>query len=350
MERSEVMITQRQNDILNLIVELFTQTHEPVGSKTLQATIDSSSATIRNDMMKLEKLGLLEKAYTSSGRMPSAAGFKYFVEHSLRLDSIDERDIYQVIKAFDFEAFKFDDILQKTSQVLADMTGYTSVILDVEPARQKLTAFDIVQLSKHDALAVLTLDGSKPTTIQFAIPKNFMSKDLVILKEIVAERLLNRTVMDVHYKLRTEIPQILQKYFTVTDNVLNLFDYIFAGLFRELVFIAGKVNSLDYADLKTYRFLDNKQGVAVTLRSSMQEDKIATVQIADSQEEALANVTVLTHKFLIPYRGFGLLSLIGPIDMDYRRSVSLINVVGRVLAMKLGDYYRYLNSNHYEVN
>ena len=96
--------------------------------------------------------------------------------------------------------------------------------------------------------------------------------------------------------------------------------------------------------------MDNDQRVAVALRSSMKEDEIANVQVADSQEPALANVTVLTHKFLIPYRGFGLLSLIGPIDMDYRRSVSLVNVIGRVLAMKLGDYYRYLNSNHYEVN
>lgn len=344
------MITPRQNDILNLIVDLFTQTHEPVGSKALQATIDSSSATIRNDMAKLEKLGLLEKAHTSSGRMPSPAGFKYFVEHSLSLDSIDEQDIYQVIKAFDFEAFKLEDILQKASQVLTDMTGYVAVILDVEPARQKLTAFDIVQLSNHDALAVMTLDESRPATIQFAIPKNFLTRDLLTLKEIVDERFLGRSVMDIHYKLRTEIPQIVQKYFTTMDNVLNLFDYIFAELFKETVFVSGKVQSLEYANLLTYQFLDNKQSVALALRSSLKEDEMATVQVADSKEAALANLTVLTHKFLIPYRGFGLLSLIGPIDMDYRRSVSLVNVIGRVLAMKLGDYYRYLNSNHYEVN
>ncbi len=344
------MITPRQNDILNLIVDLFTQTHEPVGSKALQATIDSSSATIRNDMAKLEKLGLLEKAHTSSGRMPSPAGFKYFVEHSLSLDSIDEQDIYQVIKAFDFEAFKLEDILQKASQVLTDMTGYAAVILDVEPARQKLTAFDIVQLSNHDALAVMTLDESRPATIQFAIPKNFLTRDLLTLKEIVDERFWGRSVMDIHYKLRTEIPQIVQKYFTTMDNVLNLFDYIFAELFKETVFVSGKVQSLEYANLLTYQFLDNEQSVALALRSSLKEDEMATVQVADSKEAALANLTVLTHKFLIPYRGFGLLSLIGPIDMDYRRSVSLVNVIGRVLAMKLGDYYRYLNSNHYEVN
>lgn len=344
------VITQRQNEILNLIVDLFTQTHEPVGSKDLQALIDSSSATIRNDMAKLEKLGLLEKAHTSSGRMPSPEGFKYFVQHSLNMDSIDEQDIYQVIKAFDFEAFKLEDILQKAGRILADLTGYTSVILDVEPARQKLTAFDIVQLSNHDALAVLTLDESKPATIQFAIPKNFLTRDLQILKDIVDERLLGRPVMDIHYKLRTEIPQIVQKYFSTTDNVLDLFDYIFAELFKETVFVSGKVNSLEYADVKTYQFLDDEQGVALTFRNQLGEDQMASVQVAESQEVALANVTILAHRFLIPYRGFGILSLIGPIDMDYRRSVSLINIIGRVLAMKLGDYYRYLNSNHYEVH
>ncbi|AND79932.1 heat-inducible transcriptional repressor HrcA [Streptococcus pantholopis] len=344
------MITPRQNDILNLIIEMFTQTHEPIGSKKLQTLIDSSSATIRNDMAKLEKLGLLEKAHTSSGRMPSPAGFKYFVEHSLSFDSVNEQDIYRVVKAFDFEAFKLEDLLQRASHVLSEMTGYTAVVLDVEPARQKLTGFEIVQLSNHDALAILTLDESKPATVQFAIPKNFLKRDLLILKEIVDERLLDQSVMDIHYKLRTEIPQIVQKYFTVTDNVLDLFDYIFAELFKESVFVSGKVNSLEYAELKTYQFLDDPQRVALALRSSIQEDEMGSVQVGDSKEAALADVTVLTHKYLIPYRGFGLLALIGPIDMDYRRSVSLVNVIGRVLVMKLGDYYRYLNSNHYEVN
>ncbi|WP_373756724.1 DeoR family transcriptional regulator, partial [Streptococcus ferus] len=134
------MITQRQKDILDLIVDVFTKTHEPVGSKALQESIASSSATIRNDMAALEKLGLLEKAHTSSGRLPSQKGFRYFVEHSLNFDSLEERDVYQVVKAFDFEVFRLDDLLQKASELLSDLTGYTALILDVEPRRQRLTA------------------------------------------------------------------------------------------------------------------------------------------------------------------------------------------------------------------
>lgn len=344
------MVTERQNEILNLVVDIFTKTHEPVGSKALQDVIQSSSATIRNDMAALEKQGLLEKAHTSSGRMPSQAGFQYFVQNSLDLELIDEQDVYQVVKAFDFEAFKLDDILDATAKLLAQMTGYTAVIQDVEPTRQRLTGFEIVPLSNHDALAVLTLDESKPVTVQFAIPKNFLTSDLEIFHQLVQERFIGNTVLDIHYRLRTEIPQIVQRYFKTTDNVLDLFDYVFSQLFQELVFVEGKVSSLTYADLQTYQFLDNPQHVALELRGGMPEDQMTQILVADSQEKALKNVTVISHKFLVPYRGMALMHVIGPVEMDYRRVISLVNVIGRVLVMKLTDYYRYLNSNHYEVN
>ena len=89
--------------------------------------------------------------------------------------------------------------------------------------------------------------------------------------------------------------------------------------------------------------MDNPQHVALALRSAISDDEVTKISVAESTEEALENVTVMSHKFLIPYRG------IGPIEMDYRRMVSLVNVISRVLVMKLTDYYRYLNSNHYEV-
>ena len=194
------------------------------------------------------------------------------------------------------------------------------------------------------------MDESKPVTVQFAIPKNFLTSDLEIFHQLVQERFIGNTVLDIHYRLRTEIPQIVQRYFKTTDNVLDLFDYVFSQLFQELVFVEGKVSSLTYADLQTYQFLDNPQHVALELRGGMSEDQMTQILVAESQEKALKNVTVISHKFLVPYRGMALMHVIGPVEMDYRRVISLVNVIGRVLVMKLTDYYRYLNSNHYEVN
>ena len=90
--------------------------------------------------------------------------------------------------------------------------------------------------------------------------------------------------------------------------------------------------------------------MALELRSAISDDEVTKISVAESTEEVLENVTVMSHKFLIPYRGMALMHVIGPVEMDYRRMVSLVNVISRVLVMKLTDYYRYLNSNHYEVN
>lgn len=344
------MVTERQNEILNLIIDIFTKTHEPVGSKSLQESIQSSSATIRNDMAVLEKQGLLEKAHTSSGRKPSVAGFQYFVKHSLSFDRLAENELYEVIKAFDREFFKLEDVLQQAADVLSMLSGCTVVALDVEPSQQRLTAFDIVILSQHTALAVFTLDESNTITSQFMIPRNFLRGDLIQLKELIQERFLGQTVLDIHYKIRTEIPQIIQRYFTTTDNVMDLFEHIFSDIFKENVIVSGKVKLLNFSDLKSYQFFDQPQKVAFEIRDSLAEDQMQTVRVADSRESSLANLTLISSKFLIPYRGFGMLAVIGPVNLDYQRVVSQLNVVNRVLTMKLTDFYRYLSSNHYEVH
>lgn len=344
------MVTERQNEILNLIIDIFTKTHEPVGSKALQDSINSSSATIRNDMAALEKQGLLEKAHTSSGRKPSVAGFQYFVKHSLSFDRLAENELYEVIKAFDYEFFNLEDILQQAVDLLAKLSCCTVVALDVEPSRQRLTAFDIVVLSQHTALAVFTLDESNTITSQFMIPRNFLREDLDRLKALVQERFLGQTVLDIHYKIRTEIPQIIQRYFTTTDNVIHLFEHIFGDIFKENVIVSGKVGLLNFSDLKAYQFFDDSQKVAFEIRDSLAEDQMQSVRVADSRESCLADLTIISSKFLIPYRGFGILAVIGPVNLDYQRVVSQVNVINRVLTMKLTDFYRYLSSNHYEVH
>lgn len=344
------MVTERQNEILNLIIDIFAKTHEPVGSKALQDSINSSSATIRNDMAALEKQGLLEKAHTSSGRKPSVAGFQYFVKHSLSFDRLAENELYEVIKAFDYEFFNLEDILQQAADLLTKLSGCTVVALDVEPSRQRLTAFDIVVLSQHTALAVFTLDESNTITSQFMIPRNFLKEDLDRLKGLVRERFLGQTVLDIHYKIRTEIPQIIQRYFTTTDNVIQLFEHIFGDIFKENVILSGKVQLLEFSDLTAYQFFDDPQKVAFEIRDSLAEDQMQSVRVADSREDCLADLTLISSKFLIPYRGFGVLAVVGPVNLDYQRLVSQMNVVNRVLTMKLTDFYRYLSSNHYEVH
>ena len=71
---------------------------------------------------------------------------------------------------------------------------------------------------------------------------------------MIQERFLDQTVLDIHYKIRTEIPQIIQRYFTTTDNVMDLIEHIFKEMFNENIVVSGKVNLLNFANLAAYQF------------------------------------------------------------------------------------------------
>ena len=133
------MLTSRQEVILKVIVEEFIKTAEPVGSKLLveKYGINYSSATIRNEMNYLETEGLLEKTHTSSGRVPSTLGYRYYVEHLMDHDnSVDEKYELQTVLADN--NVPLEDVIQRSCDILSSMTNLTSVVLGPDANKQTL--------------------------------------------------------------------------------------------------------------------------------------------------------------------------------------------------------------------
>jgi heat-inducible transcriptional repressor len=85
------------------------------------------------------------------------------------------------------------------------------------------------------------------------------------------------------------------------------------------------------------------------IREITNNDEMRAVKF-DNDEKYMKNLTIISQKFVIPYRGFGTLTVVGPVEMDYQRTLSVLDLVAKVLTMKLSDYYRYLDGNHYEIS
>ena len=348
------MITKRQQQILNLIISLYTETHKAVGSKALMSSIKASSATIRNDMMSLEELGFIKKEHTSSGRIPSVTGYKYFVENFLKPGKLDNNDVYQVMKEFEGEYYKVDVLYQQAAQILADLTGFSGFVLNVSMKNQVLSKFDIVQLDSHSAMAVMTLDTGIVKTMQFVLPRSMTMDDLTKFKFISDDRLVGKKILDIHYSLLTEIPQVTQKYFTVTTDVLQLFDHVFTVLFKENLISAGRQNLLEYSDdvVSLYKILMDDEAIVHEIRDMVSEDEVRSVKFDATlveNHQISKNITLMTQQFVVPYRGLGTLALMGPVDLNYQKVVSTMDLIAKILTMKLSDYYRYLDGNHYEM-
>ena len=122
------MISDRQEKILKAIVDLYVKDAKPVGSKLLSKKFKLSSATLRNDMMEWENQGLLEKTHTSSGRVPSSKGYRYYVDHLMDTKKMDADDMLKLQIVFQNSQLALSDVITNSLQLISDMTNYTTIV------------------------------------------------------------------------------------------------------------------------------------------------------------------------------------------------------------------------------
>ena len=122
------MLTARQNELLKLIVEDYIKTARPVSSKAICEIMNCSSATIRNEMAALEDYGLLEKTHTSSGRIPSDYGYRYYVDNIMKPKELTGEDMLKLQTIFKNNSLVLSDAIIKSMEIVSDLTNYTAII------------------------------------------------------------------------------------------------------------------------------------------------------------------------------------------------------------------------------
>lgn len=134
------MLTDRQVLIFQVIVDDFIRSAQPIGSRSLskKEEISFSSATIRNEMADLEEMGFIEKTHTSSGRIPSEKGYRFYVDHLLSPPVLETGDVTKVKSIFAERIYELEKIVQKSARILSELTNYTSIVLGPAVRENKL--------------------------------------------------------------------------------------------------------------------------------------------------------------------------------------------------------------------
>ena len=153
------MLTKRQKDILKIIVQEYIKLAKPVGSNLICDTLNCSSATIRSEMANLEDLGLLEKTHTSSGRIPSEKGYRYYVDNLMELKQMNAEDMLKLQRVFKNQQLALSDVISKSLQVISDITNYTTIILGRNSHENLLKQIEVVPIDDISISELLRLDN-----------------------------------------------------------------------------------------------------------------------------------------------------------------------------------------------
>ena len=167
------MLDDRKKRVLQAIVEEYINTAEPVSSNALtnHYGLDCSSATIRNEMADLEKKGYLDKTHTSSGRIPSEKGYRYYVDELLKDDNISLEEVKYISEKLETKVNEIEDLTRIAANTISEVTHYTTVSIGPKTTSQLIEEIKFVLLGSRMMMAVILTDAGlvKETIIKFEI-------------------------------------------------------------------------------------------------------------------------------------------------------------------------------------
>ena len=229
---------ERQNRLLKAIVESYIKTVKPIGSKSLCKKFNCSSATIRNEMAVLENLGLIEKNHISSGRIPSEAGYKYYVEHLMKPKELTGEDVLKLQTIFKNNELELSDTINKTVEIISELTHYTSIVLGKSSNENTLKQVNIIPISDHKIVAVVCTDKGIVENKQFMLDNEAEINEIVKTCDIVNKMLVGTPINDVARRLEFEIKPIISRQIKQYEAVYN----IFADAFNDFINKRGNVH------------------------------------------------------------------------------------------------------------
>jgi heat-inducible transcriptional repressor len=330
------VLSDRQKLILKAIVEEYVTTNEPVGSKSLTAKpyLDFSSATIRYDMQYLEEDGYLEKTHTSSGRIPSEQGYRYYVDNLIIRDDEVIKYYQYVDEIFDNENLAKEDALQRVSDFISELTGYYVALLGSSNDFAKVMKLEIVPISENEAVLLIVTNSGAVQSQKIVIPKGYKQEDLLRIIEMFDNAMYDRSIYEIRDVLSKEAskPRIRQLV-DFRDDILNYLIKSFARFLNTESYYSGLsklFNQPEFQDHKVMQkilaAIDNE---AMKSFQSLGHGGLKVHIGNENTSEGLENCSIVSIPYFIGDNEYGTIITVGPTRMNYRGVIPLLEYVAK---------------------
>ena len=333
------MLDDRKKKVLQAIVEEYINTAEPVSSNALITKYDLnySSATIRNEMADLEKKGLLDKMHTSSGRVPSAKGYRYYVDELLKDDNISLEEVKYISNKLETKVNEIEDLTKITANTISEITHYTTVTIGPKTDEQIIQEIKFVLLGSRMLLAIIMTDTGmvKETIIKF--DEDITEKQVETLNYMFNNKLKGQPIEKINKPLEEYLYQEMSDMVKVIKPIIEQIKKV---LFEEnKIELQGTRKELDLPEFNSLQvaknfmnILDEKELIADMLNSGFAEDiNVYIGGEGEGEEEKLKDFSMVTFKHKVGNKDLGTIGIIGPKRMDYSKVISVMKYISKKL-------------------
>jgi heat-inducible transcriptional repressor len=329
------MLTERQQNILKLIVDYYIKTAQPISSKVLSEELECSSATIRNEMVVLEEKGLIEKTHTSSGRIPSEIGYRFYVDYLMKPKQMTGEDMLRLQTIFSNHQLAISDAVLESMKIITDLTDYTAVVLGPDAEHNLLKEVRVVPLSNDTIVAIVITDKGLVENKTIRFEQLIDVEEIGRVVDLINKMLEGTPITDIPSKLEFDIKPIIGDYIAHHEAVYSAFYNAF-NQFTDIhnMKFSGKDNIFKQAE---FRDIDKVQKLLNSFDTGEIKDVIdyeeegIVVRIGHENEvEGMENCTIVTTNYHVG-DDVGKIAILGPKRMEYNRVISLLEYLNKNL-------------------
>ncbi|MEO6777524.1 MAG: heat-inducible transcriptional repressor HrcA [Kofleriaceae bacterium] len=347
-------LSRRAQKILHAVVTEYLSVGDAVGSRTITRRHDLglSPATVRNVMADLEELGLLEQRHTSAGRVPTTSGLRFFIDSLLKVRGLTPRERDEIRERV--TAPSPDEVMQRASRLLSDLTHHAAVILAPDPDEARLERIEFLPLRDGKLIAVLvTTDGriENRLVIDEVDPAGASEPGRLQLGPTRLERIHNylnqllagMTLDEVRERVIRELGEDKHRYDEAVTSALRLGHAVFVKAPERSaeVVIAGQANLLDDVQPEQIRdllrTLEDKETLIRLLDRTRTADGLQVFLGTETAMQALSGSSIVAASYGPGEQPIGALAVIGPMRMNYGKVMSVVDFTADTVSQLLAD-------------
>ena len=333
-------LTERKKKVLRSIVDLYIRTAEPVGSKAIAELPDMkySSATIRNEMSDLTAMGYLEQPHTSAGRVPSASGYRLYVDELMADYRLSLDETKSINTAIEEKMQRVDKLVEKVAKLVSQATDLPAISMAARNAGTTAKRFDLISTGPSSVILVVMLSTEEVVNKLIRLPVNTTEEELKILSAV-----LNATMTGIAAQDMT--PELLERVMSSAGNAASLVPVIVEFTAETLnrqantnMAVAGHMRLLgqpEYKDVdKAQRVMSSLDEEALSNLPMVMQNANGTQVLVGPENVAreLKDTSVVMTKFDIGDGMQGMIGVVGPTRMDYAKVTARLSYFAESLS------------------
>lgn len=333
------MLNERKKKILQIIIEDYISSAEPVGSRTIARKYDLglSPATIRNEMSDLELLGYLEQPHTSAGRIPSAQAYRFYVDALIEPGTLTDNDMALIDGWYNERRRNIDDIFQSTAKILSRMTQNVSMVLTNQQTIANFCYLKFLPLdSQHAILCIVADDGSIDTNV-VDIPLGMSSEEMDYLAGKMSKLLEDRNLSDISVEILQNVHTDVVEDKLIFSSLLQAVRKMTGRRQEQKVFLGGTKQLLNQPEFRDVERVRNLLGILEeekVLKDLLQGGEDSGLKVTIGSENKFTGIqdcSMVQDTYRLNGQIVGTMAVLGPTRMEYGKVISVMDCLHKYL-------------------